>query len=282
MNFAFIINPNSAKGDARIFLEEISTRIINPNYILSQSIEDTEIFIQENWENTDIFVAVGGDGTISSVAKRLINTDKILAIYPAGSGNGFANEMDFSKNISELIQKLKLKKHQEVDTFWVNDKLSINVSGIGFDGAITKEFEKTSRGLPNYMKTIVEIFPDFKPIQINFNDEKLQKYDGKYLMMSIANTKQFGNNAYITPQADASDGLLEFALIKKFPLTYAMSFVFKMFNKTLKNDEYIQYFSASEVEFTANSETWHIDGEYTEISSPIKIKISPKSLKVLK
>lgn len=281
MNFAFIINPRSAKGEYEPFLEAINTRFINPNYIISQSIEDTNNFIAQNWENTDIFVAVGGDGTISSVAKKLINTDKILAIYPAGSGNGFANEVNFTKNIDDLIRKLKHFNYQEIDTFWVNDILSINVSGVGFDGEITKEFEKTSRGLTNYMKVIVNIFPEFTPIKINFHTESLQQYNGEYLMMSIANSKQYGNDAYIAPNADMSDGMLEFALVKKFPLTYAMPFAFKMFNKTLKSDEYIQYFSASEIDFSADTDTWHIDGEYTSIKSPVNIKVLPKSLKVL-
>lgn len=281
MKFAFIINPRSAKGEYEPFLEEINTRIIDPHYIISQSIADTEDFIQQNWDNVDIFVAVGGDGTISSVAKKLINTNKILAIYPTGSGNGFANELNFTKNIGDLIKKLDLQKYQEIDTFLVNDILSINISGVGFDGKIAQEFEKTSRGLTNYMKTIVEVFPDFSPITIKFNDEKYQKYNGEYLMMSFANTKQFGNNAYIAPNADVSDGLLDFVLVKKFPLTYAMPFVFKMFNKTLENDEYIQYFSASEIEFITNNKTCHIDGEYVSISSPINIKVLPKSLRVL-
>ena len=33
-------------------------------------------------------------------------------------------------------------------------------------------------------------------------------------MMNIANTRQFGNNAYIAPHASKSDGLLEIALVK--------------------------------------------------------------------
>lgn len=281
MKCAFIINPYSAKKEYNKFLNDLKKRVDNPFYLISKSLENTQEFITENKDKIDIFIAVGGDGTISSVAKELINTNKILGIFPAGSGNGFANEADFTKNIDELLDKVKKGKYQEIDTFLVNNRLSINVSGAGFDGEVAKEFEKTNRGFANYIKTVLRIFTGFKPINITFKGE-YQKYNGEYLMINIANTKQFGNNAYIAPQADTADGLVDIALIKKFPLTYAMPFILKMFSKTLQDDEYIQYFSTSELEFNLDTETWHIDGEYSLLPSPIKIKVLPKSLRILK
>lgn len=77
--------------------------------MISKSIEDTHRFIDENFASTEVFVAVGGDGTISTVAQKLINTDKILAVFPAGSGNGFSNETNFTKNIDSLLQRLSRK-----------------------------------------------------------------------------------------------------------------------------------------------------------------------------
>ncbi len=104
-------------------------------YITSQNLFlGTDEFIQKHFSDTDIFVAIGGDGTISTVAQNLINTEKILAIFPAGSGNGFSNETQFSKNLDELLEKLNQRKSRKIDTFTVNGRLSINVSGTGFDG----------------------------------------------------------------------------------------------------------------------------------------------------
>lgn len=91
MQFAFIINPYSAKKNYQPFLDSLRKKVDNPLYLVSKSLQDTEDFIQNNWENVDVFVAVGGDGTISVVAQKLINTEKILAVFPAGSGNGFSN-----------------------------------------------------------------------------------------------------------------------------------------------------------------------------------------------
>ena len=278
---AFIINPFSAKKNYHPFLNELKKKVENPNFYISESIEGTDEFIKNNFDNTEIFVAIGGDGTISTVAKNIIHTEKILAIFPAGSGNGFSNETNFHKNLDELLEKIKTKNSRQIDTFTVNDKLSINVSGTGFDGKVVKEFEKTSRGFKNYIKVSIQTFFNYKPIKVKFFDEKHQQHNGKYLMMNIANTRQFGNNAYIAPNASKSDGLVDVVLVKKFPLSYSPLFAFRMFTKKLKDDDYVTYLPVSEIEFEVNTKNWHLDGEFNKIKSPVAVKVLPKSLRIL-
>lgn len=278
---AFIINPFSAKKNYQPFLDELKKKVDNPLYYISESILGTDDFIKEHFDKVDIFVAIGGDGTISTVARKLINTDKILAIFPAGSGNGFSNETKFNKNLDELLEKIKAKAYRKIDTFTVNGRLSINVSGTGFDGKVVKEFEKTSRGFKNYIKVSLKTFFNYKPIKVQFLDEAYQQYNGRYLMLNIANTRQFGNNAYIAPNASKSDGLVDMVLVKKFPLTYSALFAFRMFTKRLKDDEYVTYLPVSEISFKVTTKNWHLDGEFNTIESPVHVKVLPASLNIL-
>lgn len=279
-NVAFIINPFSAKKNYNSFLENLKSKLENPLVYISESIVGTEKFIDDNFHNVDIFIAMGGDGTLSSVAKKLLNSDKILGGFPAGSGNGFSREVNFNKNMDELLDKIKSKKYLEIDTFTINNHLSINVSGTGFDGEVAKKFEETSRGLSNYVKVSLKTFFKYKPVEIQFTEE-FEENNGKYLMINFANTRQFGNNAFISPKSDYSDGLVEVALVKKFPFYYCGIFAYKMFAGKLKENKFIKYMSISEIEFSVTTNAWHLDGEYTEIISPIKLKVNPKSLRIL-
>ncbi|WP_292008190.1 diacylglycerol kinase family protein [Chryseobacterium sp.] len=278
---AFIINPFSAKKKYQPFLNELKKKVDNALYYVSDSIQGTDNFIQNHFNDIDVFVAIGGDGTISTIARNLIDTDKILAIFPAGSGNGFSNETKFSHNLDELLKKIEVRKFRKVDTFTVNGKLSINVSGTGFDGKVVKEFEKTDRGFKNYIKVSIKTFINYKPIKVKFLEDEYKKYNGRYLMVSIANTRQFGNNAYIAPQARKSDGLVDVVLVKKFPFFYSLLFAYRMFTKKLKADDYITYLPVSEIKFEVNTKNWHLDGEFNTIESPIHVKVLPDSLNIL-
>lgn len=278
---AYIINPFSAKGNYQPFLKELKKTVSEPLYHISQSFESTNSFIKKHFDEVEIFVAIGGDGTISSVAKNIVHTDKILAIYPEGSGNGFSNEMHFSNNFQELLSKIERKQFHSIDAFMVNDHISINVSGVGFDGKVVRDFEKTNRGIFNYIKTSIITFFRYKPVYIDFLNSQYKTFNGEYLMLNIANTRQFGNNAYIAPHADKSDGLLELVLVKKFPIWYSAIFTFKLFTKRLTSDNYVEYLSVPSIKFSTNSTHWHIDGEYQQIPSPISVKVLPKSLRVL-
>ncbi len=278
---AFIINPHSAKKNYQPFLNELQYKTDAPLYYISDSVEGTVRFIKEHFDRVEIFVAVGGDGTISSVAQQLIHTDKRLAIYPAGSGNGFANETNFGKNLDQLLTKIKENTFQDIDTFTVNHRLCINVAGVGFDSKVVKEFEKTTRGFINYIKVSLAVFFRYQPVHLTFPEEKFKKYNGSYMMLNIANTRQFGNHAYIAPNADKADGLAELVLVKKFPFTYGLLFAYRMFTKRLKEDRYVSFVSSSEMSVNADTEDWHLDGEYYAIPSPVNIKVMPKSLKVI-
>lgn len=280
-NVAFIINPFSAKKHYEPFFEALKRKIPDAKVYISESIKGTFDFIESHFETVEIFVAVGGDGTISTVAQKIINSDKILAVFPGGSGNGFSRETHFKADLDELLKKIKTHKVKSVDTFTVNGHLSINVSGTGFDGKVAKEFEKTKRGFKNYIKVSLQTYFKYKPVKIKFLNENLAKHDGKYLMLNVANTRQFGNNAYIAPKASKSDGLVDLVLVKKFPAWYAPFFAYKMFTKKLEDNRYVSYFPVSEVELEVSTTNWHLDGEFTRIESPVKIIVQPKSLKIL-
>jgi diacylglycerol kinase family enzyme len=73
-------------------------------------------------------------------------------------------------------------------------------------------------------------------------------------MLNIANTRQFGNNAYIAPKASKSDGLVDMVLVKNSSYVFCIV-AFRMFTKRLKDDEYVTYLPVSEISFKVNTKT---------------------------
>ncbi len=92
----FIINPNSGRKKAEILLKKIKEYSVDFSTIITTDKKDFKRVLNDKVEDYKLFVLVGGDGTVNSAVRFFLNIkDKIMAIYPAGSGNGFARELGY-------------------------------------------------------------------------------------------------------------------------------------------------------------------------------------------
>jgi diacylglycerol kinase (ATP) len=229
----------------------------------------------------DCVVAVGGDGTINEVAQGLLQTNTPMGILPRGSGNGLARHLGISVNLPEAIDDLFSYQVIRMDTLLINNKLSLNVSGIGFDGHIANLFaNKKIRGLFGYVRlTLRELF--------NFNEfEAAVTIDGKTsfkkaFIIAVANSSQYGNNIKIAPLASVCDGLLDISIMKKVPL-HNLTFIYSLLTGSLKNSTSCEILKTREVHIKTSSPVpYHIDGEPCGDNDTFLIQLKEASLAVL-
>lgn len=77
-------------------------------------------------------VAVGGDGTVSSVAAAVARTRVELAVVPAGTFNHFAKDNDIPLDLDEACAlAARGAQVRAVDAAWVNGRLFLNTSSVG-------------------------------------------------------------------------------------------------------------------------------------------------------
>ncbi len=279
----FIINPNSGKKKADLLLKKIKSEFPEADCYITKSIEEFDVFMHENINKYTLFVVVGGDGSVKSTVEHLIGkSDKILAVYPAGSGNGFARELGYKANLKHLKQAVNQMKIRPIDIPKINDEYCANVAGVGFDAAIAHAFSKlNTRGFWSYFKLVVKTmfsFPAFET-EINYGDKSLVS---SCLMMSFANTRQFGNNALIAPAAKPDDGLLDIAIMKNCSRLYFPIFAIKLMTGRLKPSKYYKYLQTnSEIIVKTKFNQFHIDGDPKTFADDVSIKISDKKLNIL-
>lgn len=165
---------------------------------------------------------------VNESIKYLYNKpDKYLVVYPNGSGNGFARELGFRRNIKALLNDIMKVDLMELDSVKINQYRSINTSGLGFDAHIAHAFAKAKqRGLMNYIWLSLKSVVAFKSFRATIVTEG-EKMQGHYQMIKIANTRQFGNNALIAPEAKPNDGIINLVLVKPFPLRVYPYFVYQ-------------------------------------------------------
>lgn len=160
-------------------------------------------------------VICGGDGSLSPVVKYLRGTGVNLGIIPLGSGNGLARTAGISNNINKALDTIFTGEPAFIDAFTVNNILGCQISGLGYDAYVAKEFaKKRKRGLSTYTKLAISHFFKAKPyhFDVEFNEQQLSV---EAFMICVSNANQFGNNLKIAPMASMQDGLLDIIIVKK-------------------------------------------------------------------
>lgn len=225
--------------------------------------------------------AVGGDGTVNEVAQGLLHSSVPLGIIPKGSGNGLARHLHIPLQIDKALHLLELKRVVPIDTFTINGRLSLNVSGIGFDGFVAGQFGKDGkRGLAGYGKLVVTNFKRFKEFTSTLKTQE-DTSQRKAFIISIANSSQFGNNAIIAPQASVCDSELDICIVKKMNVWQGLGFVNKLFTHSLHRSRLITHLRTRAISITTENQIpYHIDGEAVGSASQFDINIDPASLLV--
>ncbi len=280
----FIINPRAGVPPVNLIISSGLRRRKNIESIKTLCIDDTAGLIRKHFDEYDVFVATGGDGTVHTVAEELIGTGKILAVLPVGSGNGFAREFGFKPNIRLLLRDISNGQSLCTDIFQINDKLCLNVAGIGLDSFVAHSFNKLKlRGIIPYIYLTLKTFLLLRPVHVDIKAGGEAIVSEDLYVLTIANTRQFGNNAFIAPDAVPNDGIMDIVMIRPFPKYMFLSFIHRLFTGTLNRSKYVRYIRTDKEVVMRTSETrFHIDGEPLDMTGDIVVTIRRNALNVLK
>jgi diacylglycerol kinase (ATP) len=281
----FVLNPTSGVPPVNFIVsKELEIRKKDLSFCKSMTKEETGTLIRDNFDNYEIFVAAGGDGTVHTVATELVGTNKILGVLPLGSGNGFANEFGFKMNVRSLLSDINKGESMNIDVIEINDKLCLNVAGIGLDSFVAHSFNNLKlRGFLPYVWLTLKTFLALRPFHVKIKCDGEEIVSEKLFVLTVANTRQFGNNAFIAPEASPYDGMVDIVLIKPFPKIFGSLFIFRLFTKQINKSKYVRHFKTDkEIVIETDETRFHIDGEPLEISGKVVIRVKREVLKVLR
>jgi YegS/Rv2252/BmrU family lipid kinase len=281
----FVLNPASGVPPVNFIVsKELEIRKKELSFCKSMTKEDTCSLIRDNFDKYEIFVAAGGDGTVHTVASELVGTNKILGVLPLGSGNGFAKEFGFKMNVRSLLSDIKKGESVDIDVIKINDNLCLNVAGIGLDSFVAHSFNNLKlRGFIPYVWLTMKTFLALRPFHVKIKCDGEEIVSERLFVLTVANTRQFGNNAFIAPEASPNDGMIDVVLIKPFPKIFGSLFILRLFTKRINKSKYVRHFKTDKEIVIETAETrFHIDGEPLEISGQVIIKVKREVLKVLK
>ncbi|MDR2627097.1 MAG: diacylglycerol kinase family lipid kinase [Dysgonamonadaceae bacterium] len=231
---------------------------------------------------TDYVIAVGGDGTVNEVARALVHSPATLGIIPMGSGNGLARELLIPMDVRKAMEVIAEENITFIDYCKANEHIFFCTCGLGFDALISERFAgEKRRGALMYVKNVIMEYLKFQPemYQITFEDQVFQK---DAFLVTCANASQYGNNAFIAPQASISDGMMDVTVLSPITPLDVAPLVVQLFTKQITKNSKIQQYRSRKITLKRKKcGVMHIDGEPIQMGESVTVETFRNGLQVL-
>ncbi|HXD74312.1 MAG TPA: diacylglycerol kinase family protein [Vicinamibacterales bacterium] len=290
---AFIINPIS--GGVRP--EAARTRAELASAVVDRHGDPAEVFVTERpgharelakaavARGARLVMAWGGDGTINEVASALVFGEVPLGIVPAGSGNGLARQLSIPQKPVEAIQRSIGAEPRRIDVGEMGDRLFVNVAGIGFDAYVAWKFNEAGaarRGLVTYASISSRALLSYQPATytITTNDDE-PCASVRAVLVTVANSPEFGNGAIIAPGAQVDDGRLDLVVMEERSRLNTIAQLPRLFRGTVDKARgcSLRRITRATIE-SSEPMKFHVDGEPVLGGTSLRVRVQPGALYV--
>jgi YegS/Rv2252/BmrU family lipid kinase len=289
----FIINPISGgvSPDAARARAELASAIVDRHgdpaevFVTERSGHARELTKAAVARGTRLVMAWGGDGTINEIASTLAFGEVPLGIVPAGSGNGLARQLAINPAPHEAIRHAIAAEPRPIDVGEIDGRLFVNVAGIGFDAHVAWKFDEAKsgrRGLVTYASIAGRALVTYKPATYTIRDR-----DGeacapvRAVLITVANSPEFGNGAIIAPGAKLDDGLLDLVVMEERSRLNTIVQLPRLFRGTVDRAPgcSIRRLARATIE-SDQPMLYHVDGEPASGGTSLRVRVHPGALHV--
>lgn len=247
-------------------------------------------------EGVQLVCALGGDGTVRSVAAALIGTDTALGLLPAGTGNLLARNLDLPiDNLTDALTTaisgtdhridictLKVLRPEEAQE-QPKDHFFLVMAGVGFDAAVMLEAPerlKSTVGWPAYIVSGLRNLngPRFG-VDIRFDEE--QTIHRRVRSVMIGNVGKLQGGVALLPDAKVDDGVLDAVLISPKGIIGWAAVAARILTKTRKGHPRVEQHQCQQVELKlGHDEPVQLDGDPIGPCRHLIFTVAPAQLTV--
>jgi diacylglycerol kinase (ATP) len=291
VSVAIIINPISGgarpgtvRSRVQLALDVVEAHGDRPEVFVSERVGHArELAKAAAARGMRLVLAWGGDGTINEVASALAFDEVPLGIVPAGSGDGLARALGVSRRPHEAIADALRAEPRAIDVGEIEDRLFVNVAGIGVDAYVASRFNAAGsgrRGLLRYAGITARAMTTYVSARYRITSEQ-HHVEARAVLVTIANSTQFGNGACIAPGARVDDGLLDLVVIEERSRWATIRHVPKLFNGTVHRIRGCTTRRIRSVTIEADDPIpFHVDGEPISGGTRLRARVHPGALRL--
>ncbi|MCU0640480.1 MAG: diacylglycerol kinase family lipid kinase [Candidatus Margulisbacteria bacterium] len=226
----FIVNPRSASGQTAKrwpAIKQAFEAALGPlDFALTEGPgHATRLALLAQAQGFETIVAVGGDGTLHEVLNG-ISEQAVLGYYPSGTGQDFSQTMGIAgQTMADHVKRLLKGEQKRIDVGLVTYRSPaggetarkfINVSSLGFSAHVVQRVNRSSKRLGGKMTFLLGVLRSLlllKNHQLRIEVDGAEFFNGRSLIVTMANGRFFGGSMMIAPGAEVDDGLFEVVVV---------------------------------------------------------------------
>jgi len=234
-----------------------------------------------------VLVAGGGDGTVTSVAARLLDGDCALGVLPLGTFNHFAKDLELPLDLDGAARVIVAGARRRVDVGEVNGRVFLNNSSLGLYPRIVVDREVARRRLhlgkwPALLRATWRALRDPHALTVTL------RVDGAELRRRSP-FLFIGNNRYILQGLEAGSrprldgGLLSLHVLREQSSAGFLWLALRTLCGRMAADRDFESRLADAFQVDAAGDAIEVacDGEVARLSLPLRYRVRPRALCVL-
>ena len=235
----------------------------------------------------DLFIAAGGDGTVSFVGNHLIGTYKPLGILPLGTGNLISKEFNIPQRLPDALKLITSGDHKTIlmDTIKFHDHHYVANISVGVSPKIMEQVnaeDKHRLGFFAYLFSFIRqiLGLELQKFTLTYDDQETTVMASEIL---ISNSRSVGLEAIKWSEGVAiDDGILNIFVIRAANLFDLFSLIFSIFTKSEKYNTIVKILQFNEYCRVDTKEATPIqaDGDCVGVT-PMEVQVEPRSLRLI-
>jgi len=232
-----------------------------------------------------LFVAAGGDGTISTVIQPLVNTDSTLGVIPLGTYNHFARDLGISLDWREALDTALTGTTRQIDAARVNDRFFINNVSIGLYPELVARREERGRDYPRWKASLYAAYATLRKypyVTLGIETEYLSEIVKTHVFVISNNSYDLSRIGVEAPRHTLEEGRLSAYWLPHLPRIRLMRFMAHYLAGRVKTAPGFRSFRTTSLKVQSARPHLHlgVDGEVMKVSPPLVITIVPRALLV--
>ncbi len=245
-------------------------------------------------EGVEVFIVVGGDGSMNCAAAGLINSNTALGVLPAGTSNVWAQELHMDAPgwthwdaLGECSQQLINGNIHTVDVGICNGLPFLLWVGFGLDGYIVNHIEPRPRwkkilSILHYGTSAVWYARNWKGSEFHILVDG-SEIAGHYLMVLVSNISLYAGGIIQLPtECFLDDGVMDLWLVEGDRMADTVHSAWDLLSQRSQHSQNIHRISFSKLNLVSEMPVYgQIDGEPIKQVGRMDVHVQPRALRVL-